>query len=157
MAFFSFPTQINEHAARLVAGTVALAGATSLALGLRWVVPVLALGFLLRVSWGPRFSPLARAAMTLAPRLWAPVPVFGAPKRFAQGVGAVFTVTASALLFTGHPTAGWALIGTLVVFATLEAAFAFCMGCWVYGRLQAAGLLPPDACVDCAPAGRTSA
>lgn len=157
MAFFSFPSQINEHAARLVAGTVALTGAASLVFGLRWVIPLLAIGFVLRVSFGPRFSPLAKLAMTLAPKLWEPVPVFGAPKRFAQGVGAVFTVTASALLFTGHATAGWALIGTLVVFASLEAALAFCMGCWVYGRLQAAGLIPPDACVDCAPISRTSA
>ncbi len=40
-----------------------------------------------------------------------------------------------------------------VIFATLEAAVPFCMGCWVYGRLQAAGVFPADACVDCAPQG----
>ena len=157
MALFSFPSQVNEHAARLVAATVATAGLVAFFADLRWLVPVLALGFLLRVGWGPRFSLLARTAMALAPRLWEPVPVFGAPKRFAQGVGAVVTVAASVLLFTGLQTAGWALVGVLVVFASLEASVAFCMGCWVYARLQALGVFPPDACVDCAPRPRAAA
>ena len=43
------------------------------------------------------------------------------------------------------------LIVLIVVFATLEASIAFCMGCWVYAQLQRAGVFPPDACVDCVP------
>ncbi len=150
MVLFSFPAQVNERAARLVAAGVAVSLAAAIALHTSWLVPVVAGGFLLRVGWGPAVSPLARAAVWLAARLGPPRPVFGRPKRFAQGIGAAFTLAASALLLAGHPVAGWALAGVVVVCAFLEAAFAFCLGCLAYRWLQAAGLLPPDACVDCA-------
>lgn len=151
MAIFSFPSEINERAARVVAASVVVLSLVAWAFAQPWLVALIAIGFVLRVGWGPRFSPLARLAMFSAGKLWDPVPVTGAPKRFAQGVGAVFTVSASALLFAGQATAGWTLIAVLVVFASLEAALAFCMGCWVYGRLQILGLIAPDVCVDCRP------
>lgn len=149
MSLFSFPAEVNERAARMVAAVVAATGVATLALQWRWPVAVLALGFLLRVGWGPKLSPLGRFASKVAPRLWEVVPVSGAPKRFAQGIGAVVTLAASALLAVGSP-AGWVLVGLLVVFATLEAALSFCFGCWIYGRLQQHGLIAPDVCVDCA-------
>jgi hypothetical protein len=151
MALFSFPAQVNERAARTVAAVVALSLVLAIALQLRLLVPLLALGFLLRVGWGPRFSPLARAAMFTAARLWPVRPVSGAPKRFAQGIGALCTLGATALLFSGWTRAGWALAGVLILFATLEASLSFCMGCWIYARLQSAGLFPPDACESCGP------
>jgi hypothetical protein len=155
MAFFSFPAQVNEYAARTVAATVASLLIVSFALGFAPILPFLAVGFLLRVGWGPRFSPLARlASEVVAPRLWPVKPVSGPPKRFAQGIGAVFTVTATVLWLTGHLTAAWGFAGVIVVFASLEAIVPFCMGCWVYGRLQGAGLFPADVCVDCAPQSR---
>jgi hypothetical protein len=150
MAFFSFPTQVNERAARLVAGTVALLSAVALVTQSRLLVALLAVGFLLRVAWGPKIDPIGRLAVTLAPKFWEVVPVSGAPKRFAQGIGAGVTVAASVLLHLGIATPAWALMGVLVLFAVLESALAFCAGCWMYGRLQAIGVFPPDACVDCA-------
>lgn len=151
MAFFSFPELVNEYAARLVATVVAGTLVVALATGAWWLVPVLAAGFVLRVGWGPRFSPLARAAMSLAPKLWTVRPVVGAPKRFAQAIGAACTLAATGLHFAGATGPYTALLGVMIVFATLEASIAFCMGCWLYARLQEAGLVAPDACVDCAP------
>ena len=150
MALFSFPSQVNERAARLVAGVVATLAITALALGAWWMVPLLALGFLLRLGWGPKVSPLGRLASTLAPKLWRTVAVSGAPKRFAQGIGAAVTVSASLLFWRGWPTAGWALVGMIALFASLEAGLSFCLGCWLYGHLQRLGVFPPDVCVDCA-------
>ncbi len=156
MSLFSFPAQVNERAARLVAATVATLATVALVTGTGWLVPVLAAGFLLRVAWGPKVDPIGRMAVAVAPRLWAVVPVMGAPKRFAQGIGAAVTLAATGLLYAGLSTAAWGLVGMLVVFALLEAGLSFCLGCWIYGRLQAVGLFPPDACVDCArPASRT--
>ena len=151
MSLFSFPTPINERAARLVAATVA--SALLLAYGLQWsaLVGVLALGFLLRVGWGPRWSPLARTAMWVAPRLWEVRAVPGPPKRFAQGIGAAFTLSATAAFLSGHPDLGWGLAAVVASFATLEATLSFCMGCWVYARLQALGIFPREACEVCAP------
>lgn len=154
MTLFSFPSHVNERAARLVATGVVLALAAALLFGFAWLVPLLALGFLLRVGWGPKVSPLARVAVAVAAR-FPSRSVAGAPKRFAQGIGATFSLAASALLFTGHPGAGWRLAGVLLFFATLEATAGFCAGCFAYARLQAWGLFPPDACVDCAPGRRS--
>lgn len=145
----SFPTQVNERAARLVAGTVAATLTIALITSQLWLLPVLAVGFWLRVGWGPLFSPLAKAAMWLAPKVWPVKPVFGAPKRFAQGVGAVTLSLAALSWALGALQVAQGLSGVIILFASLEAGLSFCMGCWVYARLQEAGLIAPDACVDC--------
>jgi hypothetical protein len=81
---FSFPHPVNEKAARVVAGCVAVLAAIALATGAYWLVAVIALGFALRVGWGPRFSPLGLlATKVVAPRLGEPKEVSGPPKRFA--------------------------------------------------------------------------
>ncbi len=151
MSFFSFPAQVNEYAARCVATGVIATLAVAAIFDQPWLFAVLAVGFLLRVGWGPRFSPLARLAMAIAARVWTPKPVTGAPKRFAQGIGATCMISSTALFFTGHAVAAWSLAGLVAVFAFLEASIAFCMGCTIYAQLQRWGVFPPDACVDCAP------
>jgi hypothetical protein len=148
---FTFPGQINEHAARVVATVVTTTLVVAFAFGWWWAVPVLASGFLLRVAWGPRFSVLARFAMAVAKKFWRPRPVTGAPKRFAQGIGATCTVTSTILFATGHTSYAWGVAMLVAFFAFLEAAFAFCMACWLFGRLQALGVIPPDVCTACAP------
>lgn len=148
LAVHGFPLRVNEVAARLVAGSVAALLSLALLLGQPALVSLLALGFLVRVSVGPRYSLLSRVAQRLATR-WPARPVAGAPKRFAQGIGALFLLSASALFVLGAPAAGWGLAGAVLLFATLEAGLGFCAGCFVYAHLQRAGLLPVEACVDC--------
>ena len=54
----------------------------------------------------------------------------GPPKRFAQTVGAVFTATATLLYYAvGLHTEAFALLGVIVVFATLESVLGLCVGC----------------------------
>jgi len=156
MTVFSFPERVNERAARLVAGVVAVCLVGAWAAGWGWVIPILGLGFVLRWGWGPRISPLGRSAAWLAPRIWVARPVAGAPKRFAQGIGAVSLLSASALLLVGHGVLAWSLAGLVAAFATLEAALGFCMGCWLYGHLfQRDGA--PTLCEDCVVPQRTRA
>ncbi len=149
----AFPNPVNEVAARLVAGGVVLLASSAIAFDLPWLLPVLAYGFVARALAGPRFSPLALlVTKVLVP--WLPVPpklVAGPPKRFAQAIGAVFTVTAT-VLHLGFGLDGWAwgLLAVLVVFATLESVFALCVGCKVFSVLMRAGVIPEDVCVDCA-------
>ena len=135
MSVLYFPEEVNERAARVVAGTVTVSVLLALVFDLRFVIPVLAVGFWLRVLFGPRLSPLARFAVWFAPRVWPVLLVPGAPKRFAQGMGAVFTTVATVLLYTGAPTVGWSLAAAILVCAAVEATQAFCVGCWMYGRL----------------------
>jgi len=149
---FSFPNPVNETSARLVAGAVAVLAVIAVAFQQGWLLPVLAYGFVARVLTGPTLSPLALVATRLVtPRLrvshrYSPGPA----KRFAQAIGAVFTLTATLLWYAaGEHTAALALVGVLAVFASLEAAFGLCVGCRVFYVAMRIGLVPPSVCADC--------
>ncbi len=150
MAKQILPNMVNERAARLVAGAVAFTLAAAWLTRTAWVVPLLGVDFVVRFVWGPRFSPLARLAAAAAPRLWDVRPVAGPPKRFAQGIGAACLLLSSALFWAGWSGAAWTLSGLVVLFASLESAIGFCMGCWIYGRLPRRRGVSP-ACLDCDP------
>ena len=148
----SFPNPVNEKAARVVAGCVAAIGIVALATSAHWLLVVLAAGFLLRVMSGPRLSPLGLlATRVVAPRLGPPTLVAGPPKRFAQAMGLAMTA-AGAVLALGFGAEGAAdvVLVVLVVAATLESAFALCLGCKLFGVLMAAGLVPEEVCAQCA-------
>jgi hypothetical protein len=149
---FSFPNPVNEKAARVVAGVVAVTGVVILSTGWHWVLVVLAYGFWARVLTGPTLSPLGRLAMgVVAPRLGAPKYVAGPPKRFAQGIGAGLASLAAVLaLGLGLDTAADVLTGLLVVAATLESIFGLCLGCRIFAVLMRAGLVPEETCERCA-------
>jgi hypothetical protein len=147
----SFPNQVNETSARLVAAGAVLQSVLFLVIREWWVLVPLAFGFVARVVAGPRFSPLGRlVTQVITPRLRVEhrfVP--GPPKRFAQGVGVVFSVGALAAELAGAGTLAVVLIAGLAVAASLEAVFAFCLGCVVFGRLMAWGVIPSSVCESC--------
>jgi hypothetical protein len=148
---FSFPNPVNEKAARVVAGVVALVALLILLTGWHWLLVPLAYGFLARVATGPTLSPLGRLAMDgVAPRLGAPKHVPGPPKRFAQAIGAACTTLAAvfALAF-GWIVAADVLTGVILLFATLESVFAFCAGCTAFAALMRLGLIPAETCEAC--------
>jgi hypothetical protein len=148
----SFPNPVNEKAARVVAGAVAVLAAVTLATGWQWLLVVLAYGFWARVLTGPTLSPLGRFATAVAaPRLGPPRYVAGPPKRFAQCIGAgVTTIAAICGLALGWTTVAEVLTALILVFATLESVFAFCVGCKIFGVLMTTGVIPDSICADCA-------
>jgi uncharacterized protein DUF4395 len=151
-ALFSFPNPVNEVSARLVAGGVVLLALATIVLQQPWLTVLLAYGFVARVATGPTLSPLGQlVTRVITPRLpVAPRPVPGPPKRFAQAIGAVFSVTAAVLaLGLGLETEAYALLGVLAVFATLESAFGLCVGCKVFALLMRAGVIPDEVCERC--------
>lgn len=149
---FSFPHPVNEVAARLVAAQVVLLVLAILISRQPWLVVFLAYGFLARVLSGPTLSPMGLfATRVLVPMLHLePRLVAGPPKRFAQSIGLVFSLTA-AVLWIGWGLQGSALtmLAALGLFAMLEAAFGFCTGCWLFGRLMKWGLVPKATCERC--------
>jgi len=149
---FSFPNPVNETSARIVAGVVAGLAVLTIAFQQGWLLPVLAYGFVARSLTGPTLSPLGLfATQVVTPRLhlahrYSPGPA----KRFAQTIGAVFTVTATVLWFgAGEHVAALALVGVIAVFATLEAAFGLCVGCRAFYLGMRLGLVPAHVCEDC--------
>jgi len=154
-AVFSFPNPVNETSARVVAGCVAGLAVVTVAFQQGWLLPVLAYGFLARVLAGPTLSPLGLfATRVVTPRIhavhrYSP----GPPKRFAQAIGATFTVSATVLWYAaGAETAALALVVTLAVFASLEATTGLCVGCRVFWLGMRLGLVPASVCESCAPA-----
>jgi hypothetical protein len=145
---FSFPNPVNEKAARFVAGVVAITAALILATGAYWLLVPLSYGFWARVLTGPTLSPLARLAMKVMGR--DPKYVPGPPKRFAQGMGAAMTTTATILWLTGSTTAAGVLVAMVLVAATLESVLAICLGCHAFAGLMRLGLIPEAVCAECA-------
>ena len=148
---FTFPSPVNEKAARTVAVGVVVIGITFVITGWTWLLIPLTYGFIARVASGPTLSPLGQIATRLiAPRLGEPKLVAGPPKRFAQLIGAVFTNTASILVLTGSVGAAQVVIGLLVVAAGLEGFGGVCLGCIMFGQLMKVGVIPESVCVECA-------
>jgi hypothetical protein len=147
-----FPNPVNEKAARVVAGGVALMALAAIVFRLEWLLVVVALGFIARVLTGPTLSPLGQlATKVVAPRLGEPKYVPGPPKRFAQAMGVTMSLAAVALYFAfdAH-TAAWIVTGMLAGAATLESVFALCLGCQVFAVLMRSGLIPAETCEACA-------
>ena len=76
-------------------------------------------------------------------------PVPGPPKRFAQGMGAAFSVTALVLAGLGYWTGAEVMLGLLASAALLESAFGLCLGCKVFAVLMRAGVVPQEVCERC--------
>jgi hypothetical protein len=150
---FSFPDPVNETSARLVAGAVAVLAVVTVAFQQGWLIPVLAYGFVARALTGPTLSPLGLlATRVITPRLqfehrYAPGPA----KRFAQVIGAVFTVTATLVYYAvDQHVAAYALVGVIAAFASLESGLGVCVGCKVFYLGMRLGLVPASVCEQCA-------
>jgi hypothetical protein len=148
----SFPDPVNETSARLVAAGVVAQAIVFLVVREWWVLVPLTYGFLARVATGPTLSPLGQfvtriATPALERRLRRRRPGFesrqvpGRPKRFAQSIGLAFTASASLAWALGAPGVALVLVGLLAAAATLEAAFAICLGCIAYSAIWG--------CADC--------
>ena len=150
-SLFSFPNPVNDVSARTVATGVVVMALLVAGLGWGWVLVPLTYGFIARVLTGPTLSPLGQFAVrVVAPRLSRHEKLVpGPPKRFAQGIGVVFAVTASALWLSGAPGAARIVVAMLAVAATLEAAFGFCLGCKVFALLMRVGVVPESVCEEC--------
>lgn len=151
-SIFSFPDPVNEVSARLVALGVVLMATTAIALDQRWLLFVIAYGFIARVLTGPTLSPLGQlVTRVITPALpFAAKNVPGPPKRFAQGIGVVFSVTAVVLAFGfGATTAAYAVLAGLIFAASLEAFFGLCLGCKMFALLMKLGVIPAEVCERC--------
>ena len=150
--FFSFPNPVNDAAARTVGFGVVVMSLAAIWLNQPWILVPLTYGFLARVAAGPKISPLGWAAVNLAaprlPSLEKFVP--GPPKRFAQAIGAAFSVSASIVTLTAGFDAGRWILVPLIAAASLEAFLGYCLGCAIFAQLMKFGIIPESVCADCA-------
>jgi hypothetical protein len=149
--WIGFPDPVNELSARLVAGGVLTMALAAIGLDWQWLTAVIAYGFVARVLTGPKASPLGLLVTRVVTPRWPAegklVP--GPPKRFAQGIGTAFSLTALLLTLAGEWTAAQVVLGLLAAAAFLEAAFAICLGCRAFALLMRAGVIPESVCERC--------
>ena len=152
IGIFSFPNPVNEYAARMVAFMVLSLSLMIVIGNVRWLMIILAYGFLARVATGPTLSPMDLLATKIIVPLFGnhvkPVP--GPPKRFAQTIGLIVSSIALVCEYILIlPTAATLTLILLIVFAALESILGFCAGCFIFGYLMRWGLIPQEVCDAC--------
>lgn len=148
-----FPRVVDDITVRLIAFVVLVLAIAALALHQWWIYAVLAVDFLLRTTFGPKASPVARGVQRFVrPRVSAlKRPTAGPPKRFAAGIGAALTSVAAALWVLGVASPVVMTIGVvMVVFPALESILGLCVGCKAFGVLMKLGVVPEEICLECA-------
>lgn len=103
---------------------------------------ILALSALIPIS-GPyrlMYRYLLLPLRILRPRIVEDDP---APHRFAQGVGAMFLLVSTLVLFLSHAlVVGWTLTLLVFVLSGTNLFVGFCAGCFVYYHLGRLGIMP---------------
>lgn len=151
--FFTFPNPVNETSARVVATGAVVLATTTIATQQYWLLIPLAYGFIARTAAGPKISPLGLFATKVATPLISTEHKYvpGPPKRFAQAIGATLTIAALITYYAlGATTTTNALLVALIFAATLEAAFAICLGCTIFNALIKLNVIPEKICAECA-------
>ncbi|TGL53580.1 DUF4395 domain-containing protein [Leptospira kemamanensis] len=146
-----YPDVVNENVTRIVASTVVFLGVLSILFPNYVVLGLLLLGFILRLSYGPKWEPFAFfTSKYLVPWLGISfVPSAGPPKRFAQLIGFSFSLVAILLYANGYLLAYQITLATLVFFASLESFLGWCAGCFMFGLLMKIGVIPEEVCERC--------
>ena len=123
--------QVNKKVARLNAVWVFVFSIIFILLPTwRWIVFVLLANFFIKGFFGPWYSPISQINKAILKALRVePEMIFAPPKIFAAKVGFVFSLVASILYLLNYQVAAVVVISILSLFAFLEFAFAFCMGC----------------------------
>lgn len=124
---------INENKARVTAFFVMVLAIAFWMSGLWAIYLFLLVDFALRAFNLGKYSLLAFCADAVIKQLkFKNKPVDRGPKRFAAGVGMVFSVAILVCWPFQQYTIALILNGVLIIFAFLESILGFCAGCYVY-------------------------
>ncbi len=130
-------SRINENVVRIVAAQVLVFSILTVITGWAVLPLYLSIDFFLRAFTGVK-PPFAWVGQQIAKSLKLEVkPIYAAPKKFAAGIGFVFSVAISVLLLSGLINTAKVVAGILVVFSGLESIFSICAGCYVYSWVVA--------------------
>ena len=99
------------------------------------LVALTAIAMTLSVAGGPRWSLFGKLfGKVIRPVLHIPpgAPEAAAPHRFAETVGAICLLAATAAFLLGAPAEGWALSLLVAALAALNWLAGICVGCQMY-------------------------
>ena len=125
--------KVNENIARVVAFFTILVVVTGAYFKLPILIALLAADFFLRAFTNGRYSPLKYLARRSSDYLGLDEkPTDAAPKKFAAGIGLLFSIAIAGLLWFHYDVAVYLLAGVLLICAGLESFKGFCLGCVIY-------------------------
>jgi len=128
--------KVDEYQVRILALIVTLTAATYVWSGSVWLLALLCYDFAVRIFGIPKGSPFFLVSRVINARLpYAAKPVDAGPKKFAAKIGFLLAVTALLLALAGYASGTVWLMGLMAIFALLEAACGFCVGCKLYTLL----------------------
>ncbi len=128
--------RINEQVPRITSLLVVLVVIAGFAYQSVWFFAFLVADFAVRAFTTARFSPLSCVAYWISKLLRLPEKMIDkAPKIFAARMGFVMVLALSLLFAFDFGLTARIVAGILVLFASLEYAFAFCAGCTIYTYL----------------------
>jgi len=139
--------RVDTHLAKFSQACTVALSALAFAFQQPVIVLILAIIMTLAALFPTTVSPyrLLYRAIVLPLGLWKPRVVEDdpAPHRFAQGVGAVFLIAATLVLYLTQAYAvGWTLDIIVFVLAGINLTAGFCAGCFVYYHLGRLGITP---------------
>ena len=128
--------RVDEYQVRMHAFLVMLAAVGFVWSGSGWLLALLLYDFGIRVLFSPKGSPFYQASRGIVALLpLAAKPVDAGPKRFAAKIGLVFVIGGMVCFVSGYAGGSCWLMGLMALFAALEAACGFCVGCRIYTLL----------------------
>lgn len=137
------PTYVDHTAIRFNQASIIALNILAWLLNAPLLVGFVALVLLVGTLWPPAslfkqiYLRLCKPLGLLRPD---PQPDSPQPHLFAQGIGALFLLGASAAFLAGLPLLGWILTAIVVILAAVNLVFGFCLGCFVYYQLARRGI-----------------
>jgi len=129
--------RVNENVIRVIASIVIIISIITILNEWFWLAYILSIDFLLRAIGYKKYSLLALIANQIVSiAKLKEIKTDAAPKKFAAGVGFIFTSLIGSLLLFELSVGAIILTGILLFCAILESAFNYCMGCYVYSLIQ---------------------
>ncbi|MCU0434678.1 MAG: DUF4395 domain-containing protein [Bacteroidia bacterium] len=126
-------TTVNERVLRVLAILVVSLTAVSLIAVTPWIMLFLAFDFAARTFSFPQLSLLRwLSEKTVSLLKLQPQPVNAGPKKFAAGLGMVFSLVIGLLLFTDYYLLTALTGGMLIACAVLESVAGYCVGCKIF-------------------------
>jgi len=136
-------TQVDHTALRFNQAMIIALLLAAFLLNWTWLVALTAAVMLIGTIWPAAglfkliYARLLKPAGLLRPDVIQDDP---APHLFAQGLGGLVLLAATAVLIAGAPLAGWTLAGVVVVLAAVNLFLRFCLGCFIYYQLARRGI-----------------
>ena len=123
---------IDANRVRVIASLVIITGVGILITKNYWLSLGLAIDFGIR-AFTSLPSPFGMVAKFVSQKAgWVAKPVFAPPKKFAAGIGCLFSLLIAVLLYLQIYVAAYIVVGVLLSCATLESFFNICVGCYAY-------------------------